>query len=292
MKSIALSAMLLMASAAQADLPKYYGYDWIDPWPNSPIAAYNVVKDHTNLNVVHSIAALNSSACVDGQCVLAIAAGQSSVYTDICPEQTTDAACSKVAYENIWNIISTVKAASNKPAAIYFIDEPFFEPALKDSNGYVPYRYSSYICTMNDAMNAYSIKLPIYTILADSQYKNPVYKEELTNGIPSTGCPTTIKSTLDWIGIDNYTWTTSQQLLSAYSSFDPTGKFKWVMVPAASYDVANEAYIAAFYKEAAQVANNFVYVMNFKYDSRMFGSGKQSGLNSKSFGMFIKNLHK
>lgn len=288
-----LGILFIVASSVKADLPKYYGYDWIDPWPNDVMVAYNSIKDHTNLNVVHSITSLNSSACSNNNCVLSISAGQSSVYTDICPDTSTDATCSSVAYVNIWNIISSVKKATNKPSAIYFIDEPFFEAALKDQNNvYVPYRYSSYVCTMNDAMTAYNIKLPIFTILSDNQYKTQAYKEELTNGMPATGCPTTVKSTLDWIGIDNYTWTTSQQIISAYSSFDPVGKWKWVMVVPSSYDVATEAQIAAFYKEAAEINNNFVYVMNFKYDGRMFGSGKQSELKSKSFGMFIKNLHK
>ena len=292
MKHLITATLLCLSSLAPAELPKYYGYDWIDPWPTSATVAYDVVKDHTNLNVVHSIKALNSRACAENNCVLNISAGQADVYTDICPNKTTDEACSNVGYVNIWNIVASIKQALNKPVAIYFIDEPFFEPALKSNNVYVPYRYSSYICTLNEAMAAYSLTLPVFTILSDSQYKNTAYKDELTNGIPSTGCPATIKSTLSWIGIDNYNWTTAQEVINAYKSFDPTNKFKWVLVPASSYDVATESYINNFYKEAAEIQQNFVYILNFRYDARMFGTGKQSEVKTKSFGTFIKNLRK
>ena len=283
---------LVLASASNADIPKYYGYDWIDPYPTTATVAYSNIKDHTNLNVVHTIAALNSSACNNGGCVLGISAGQSDVYVDICPNKTTDETCSAVGYGNIWNIISSVKAATNKPTAIYFIDEPFYEAALKSNNVYVTYRYSSYICTLNDAMSAYSLKIPIFTILAENQYRNPDYRSEINNGIPVTGCPATIKSTVDWIGIDNYTWTNKQQVIDAYNLLDPTKKFKWVMVPASSYDVANNAYMIGFYKEAAEIANNFVYIMNFKYDNRVVTGSGQLADTVRSFGMYIKNLHK
>jgi hypothetical protein len=64
------------------------------------------------------------------------------------------------------------------------------------------------------------------------------------------------------------------------------------MVPASSYDVANEAYMAGFYKEAAEIANNFVYIMNFKYDSRVVTGSGQLTDTVRSFGLYIKNLHK
>ena len=290
-KTIA-SMVALVALQANADIPKYYGYDWIDPYPASAVTAYTNVKDHTNLNVVHSITALNSSACDNGNCVLNISSGQSGVYTDICPNKTSDETCSSVAYANLWNIVSSIKQATNKPTAIYLIDEPFYEAALKSNNVYVPYRYSSYICTLNEALSAYNLRIPIFTILAENQYRNVDYRNEIVNGIPTTGCPATIKSTVDWIGIDNYTWTNKQQTLDAYNLLDPTKKFKWVLVPASTYDVANEAYMINFYKEAAEIANNFVYIMNFRYDSRVVAGNNQLSETTRSFGLYIKNLRK
>ena len=290
-KTIALVAMLL-ATQANADIPKYYGYDWIDPYPTSAVTAYNNIKDHTNLNVVHSIAALNSEACSSNTCVLNISAGQANVYTDICPNKVNDETCSAVGYANLWNIVSNIKQATNKPAAIYLIDEPFYEAALNSNNVYVPYRYSSYICTLNEALSAYNLKIPIFTILAENQYRNVDYRNEIVNGIPATGCPATIKSTVDWIGIDNYTWTSKQQVLDAYNYLDPTKKFKWVLVPASTYDVATDSYMIGFYKEAAEIANNFVYIMNFRYDSRVVTGNSQLSETTRSFGRYIKNLHK
>ena len=93
------------------------------------------------------------------------------------------------------------------------------------------------------------------------------------NGIPSTGCSVGVKSTVDWIGIDNYTWTTKQQLLSAYSTLDPQNKFRWVAVPVSTYDVANSDVMLSMYKEIAEIDNNFIYIMNFRYDSRVTGGG-------------------
>jgi hypothetical protein len=53
-----------------ADIPKYFGYDWIDPYPNTAMMVYDKVKSHTNLNIVHSFTSLGSSACADGKCAL------------------------------------------------------------------------------------------------------------------------------------------------------------------------------------------------------------------------------
>lgn len=293
MKAFLAGILLAISSVTLADIPKYYGYDWLDDnWNVIPTTRYNQVKEHTNLNVVHSITALNSKVCKNNTCALNVRAGHSDVYVDICPNKTSDSDCIKESYQNIWGIVNKISTAINKPSVVYLIDEPFYESALKQNNNYVQFRFASYVCTMNEALTAYGLSIPVMTILSDEQYKNSTYKNEILNGIPSTGCSAGVKSVVDWIGIDNYTWTNKQQVLEAYNYLDPTKKFKWVLVPASTYDVANEAYMIDFYKESAEIANNFVYIMNFRYDSRMFGSGKQSELNSKSFGMFIKNLHK
>ena len=291
-KTIA-SMVALVALQSNADIPKYYGYDWLDDnWNVVPTTRYNQVKEHTNLNVVHTITALNSEVCKNNTCALNVRAGHSDVYVDICPNKTSDSDCIKESYQNIWGIVNKISIAINKPSVIYLIDEPFYEAALKSNNVYVPYRYSSYICTLNEALSAYNLRIPIFTILAENQYRNVDYRNEIVNGIPTTGCPATSKSTVDWIGIDNYTWTNKQQTLDAYNLLDPTKKFKWVLVPASTYDVANEAYMINFYKEAAEIANNFVYIMNFRYDSRVVTGNSQLSETTRSFGRYIKNLRK
>lgn len=292
-KLITLTVLLsgiTLSGITLADIPKYYGYDWIDPYPTTAMTTFDKVKDHTNLNVVHSFTSLNSEACNNGKCVLNVSAGQSDVYVDICPNKQSDIECIKTSYQNIWSIVSKIKAAGNKPTAIYLIDEPFYEAALKNNNVYEPYRYSSYVCTFNEAMSAYGLSIPLFTVLADNQYKNPVFRSEILNGIPSTGCSVGIKSTLDWVGIDNYTWTTKQQVLDAYNTLDPQKKFKWVAVPASTYDVSTESAMTSMYKEFAEIGNNFIYIMNFRYDSRV-GNGNLSNA-LKGFGQYIKYLSK
>jgi len=284
--------LLLCSNVVFADIPKYFGYDWIDPYPNTAMMVYDKVKSHTNLNVVHSFASLDSNACANGKCALNVSAGHSDVYVDICPNKTSDVECIKTSYQNIWGIVSQIKTSTNKPSAIYLIDEPFYESALKNNGVYEPYRYSSYVCTFNEALSAYNMSIPLFTILADNQYKNTTFRNEIVNGIPSTGCSVGIKSTVDWIGIDNYTWTTKQQLLSAYSTLDPQKKFRWVAVPASTYDVANSDVMLSMYKEIAEIDNNFIYIMNFRYDSRVTGGGSDLDKAIKSFGEYIIHLRK
>lgn len=284
--------LTLVSNLAIADIPKYFGYDWIDPYPTNAVTNYTNVKDYTNLNVVHSFTALDSAACNSGKCVLNISAGQSDVYVDICPNKTSDVECVKSSYQNIWGIVSKVKSSVNKPTAIYLIDEPFYEPALKNNGVYEPFRFPSYVCTINEALSAYNLNIPVFTILADNQYKDVTFRNEIVNGIPTTGCSVGIKSTVDWIGIDNYNWTTKQQLLDAYNVLDPTKKFKWVAVPASTYDVSTSSRMINFYKELAEVDNNFTYIMNFRYDSRIVNSGSELDDVIRSFGQYIKHLSK
>jgi len=289
---IVLLSGIALSGITLADIPKYFGYDWIDPYPTTAMTTFDKVKDHTNLNVVHSFTSLNSEACNNGKCVLNVSAGQSDVYVDICPRKQSDSECVKTSYQNIWSIVSRVKTASNKPTAIYLIDEPFYAPALKNNGVYEPFRFPSYVCTINEALSAYNLNIPVFTILADNQYKDTTFHNEIVNGIPTTGCSVGVKSTVDWIGIDNYNWTTKQQLLDAYNFLDHTKKFKWVAVPASTYDVSTSSRMANFYKELAEVDNNFIYIMNFRYDSKIVNSGGEVDVVIRSFGQYIKHLSK
>ena len=36
--------LLLCSSVVFADIPKYFGYDWIDPYPNTAMTVYDKVK--------------------------------------------------------------------------------------------------------------------------------------------------------------------------------------------------------------------------------------------------------
>lgn len=290
-KTIA-SMVALVALQANADIPKYYGYDWLDDnWNVVPTTRYNQVKEHTNLNVVHTITALNSEVCKNNTCALNVRAGHSDVYVDICPNKTSDSDCIKESYQNIWGIVNKISTATNKPSVIYLLDEPFYESALKQNNSYVQFRFASYVCTMNEALAAYGLSIPIMTILSDEQYKNPAYKSEILNGIPSTGCSAGVKSTVDWIGIDNYTWTTSSQIVTAYNTLDPSKKFKWVLAVPSSYFVGTKSQMLLQHKSYASIMDNVVYVMGFKWDGEVL-TDNELGKSLKSYGSFIKHLSK
>ncbi|WP_205300821.1 hypothetical protein [Oleiagrimonas citrea] len=226
---------------------KFYGYDWLDYYQftqpaMNPSSAKNAIYttgfSKTNLNVVHRTETLDDSACASGTCALGINAGSGttsgSLWTDICPGAINDQQCTSLgSWQNIWNIVATIKQATYKPSAIYFIDEPFDNKALQENGNYVSYRYPSYICTLREAMQHYGLNIPVFTVLSYNQAHTAKYVGEIQNQMPSTGCPTTYNSRPDWIGIDNYHWSDSD-MWSTYTYVAPPSNpssQKWVMVP-------------------------------------------------------------
>jgi hypothetical protein len=229
---------------------------------------------NTNMNVVHTIEDLNSAACSNHRCALHIAAGQfaANSWLDICPNfnpapvppdktpppELTATQCTSLGpWTNIWNIVSKIPTGSNRPVAIYFIDEPSIRRALQDaSKHYVKWQYAAYVCTLRQALSAYQLSsIKIFTILNFSALGPDNTQNNITNEIrhqmPSAGCPAQVNSRPDWIGIDNYDWkvtggaTDTSAIYAAYSTYFPppppnvTPTYPlWVLVPPAAFDAA------------------------------------------------------
>jgi hypothetical protein len=252
-----LGALTLVATVSQAAGPnpnlKYYGYAWIDGDNVSTDAALTDLSaggpNKTNMNVVNTVAHLNSSACSSKHCALGISAGVNPTWANICPSATSNAACqAQNSWQNIWTIAGQIKGALNTPAAIYFIDEPSKNKALQDSAGhYVPWQYASYVCTLRQALAANALStIKVFTVLATGELPlpgvpdDPAYVvKEIRNQMPSSGCPTTVRSTPDWIGIDNYGqpgYNDINAIHARYNNYFPPGGASmpaWVLVPPA-----------------------------------------------------------
>lgn len=278
---------LMHSTMANAKI-KYYGYDWLDYYQYSNPAfsatdALNAIYDAgfstTNLNVVHSIKNLNLPVCADGKCALNIQAGSGSSdgspLIDICPGAETNSACQAVgSWKNIWKISQDIANATNRPSAIYFIDEPFDVPALQTNKVYDAYQYASYVCTLRQAMKNYGISIPIYTVLSYRHSQTQAYLNEIQNGAPTTACPAVDKSTPDWVGVDNYNWSVSD-IWETYNRVAPlTNKEspKWVLVPpsTASLGLNDEklsAQIKLYRNFIRQYPNTpVIYIMNWRFD--------------------------
>ena len=226
---------------------RYYGYDWLDSElaGRDPNAALNAISidgfSRTNLNVVHTIKSLNSEACAQGRCALGVQAGSSGdVWLDICPGTSSNADCqASGSWSRIWSIVQQISTAINKPSAIYFIDEPFDNHALADNGVYVRYQYSSYVCTLREALHHYGFDVPIYTVLSYNQARTASYVSEIQNQMPSSGCPSGVRSNPDWIGVDNYNWS-GTDMWRTYSSLAPQinpSSPKWILVPPATSEL-------------------------------------------------------
>ncbi|MGN7971956.1 hypothetical protein [Serratia sp. 22264] len=275
------------ASAAGPNVNiKYYGYDWLDFYENaSPsynaTAALNAISDvgfsTTNLNVVHSIKSLSLPICAQGQCVLNVQAGSGSVagspFVDICPGATNDSSCQAVgSWANIWRIVQEISKATYRPGAIYFIDEPFDVPALQTGDKYVPYQYSSYLCTLRQAMKNYGLAVPVYTVLSYRHTHIPEYVNEIQKGAPTTACPGDVNSKPDWIGVDNYNWSVSD-MWETYNRLAPTNNSqKWVLVPPSSASLGlNDEQLHTQIQLYWDFINQYpkapvVYIMNWRFD--------------------------
>lgn len=244
MKSkILIGAFMVISNLCCASSPnhnvKYYGYDWIDAPAMNADDALNAISttgfSETNLNVVHTLSALELAACSSARCALSIQAGTGgSFWADICPGATTNEECqSRGSWSNIWHIVNGIKQASSQPSAIYFIDEPFNNLALKSDGVYVKYQYSSYVCTLRQAMVAYGLDIPVFTILSYGSAHSLGYVSEIQHQMPSSGCPVAYRSMPDWVGVDNYHWTESD-MWAVYNFVAPTSNWespKWVLVP-------------------------------------------------------------
>jgi hypothetical protein len=292
MKYLSIALIWLVSSFAYSSVInsniKYYGYDWLDFYENTTPAfsatnAFNAISgvgfSTTNLNVVHSIKNLSLPNCAGGKCVLNIQAGSGSTtftpYVDICPGAASNSSCQAAgSWKNIWKIIQDVSNAPNKPAALYFIDEPFDVPALQTNQVYDAYQYASYICTVRQAMKNYGLSIPIYTILSYRHTQTPSYLNEIKMGAPATACPAIDKSTPDWIGVDNYNWSVAD-MWETYNRVAPQSNKespKWVLVPpsTASLGLNDEklyTQISLYWNFINQYPNApIIYIMNWRFD--------------------------
>lgn len=314
-KAILLASMLfsttVFAGGPNSNI-KYYGYDWLDGDQNytavdalSAISSKGAGFSRTNLNVVHNIANLNSSVCSLNSCVVSITAGdghcsasnddpvacQSTAtygnWLDICPGALTDSQCrERGSWGRIWNIAFSLASAKNRPLAIYFIDEPFDKYALRRDGKYgpyEPYQYASYLCTLRQAMKAYGLNVPVYTVLSQLQAETQAFVSEIQLGAPITGCPAADKSTPDWIGIDNYNsdpekmWRTYEKVAPSTNPNSP----KWVLVPPATkkwidqgkedFSIHTDDQIHAQIQSHWDFLNQHptapvIYIMNWRFD--------------------------
>lgn len=249
-KYMAAATLLILSPAAVAAGPgdvRYFGFDWMDAYDGvSVLTKKSNINNttRTNMNVVYTLAGLNSSACNNRTCAAGFTIGDNEYYDiNICPGAMNHDECiQQNSYGKIWQLVGQIKAAQNEPAAIYFIDEPYLARALKTppTNGiqsYVAWQYPSYVCTLREAMAAHGVNWPVYSIMHYGTIGNQVATNELNNQMPLNGCKNGQKSTLDWVGIDRYTWTSAADVYNAYNSLIPANNakgIKWVMVPPAS----------------------------------------------------------
>lgn len=258
---LAVGQSLVLAAGPNRNV-RFFGYDWIDyERTNESVArtaavdGLQVVRSNgpaaTNLNIVRTLNSLNSSACSNSSCGLGVSAGEGqdlfepgNMKFDICAGATNYDQCvaGGNVWGNIWNITAKIASAVNRPAAIYFIDEPTIQPALKSLSGnYVPWSYASFVCTFRDAMAANSINIPIFTVLATSALPGPsrdpdhpdFIVREMRNQMPLGGCQSGRRSMPDAIGIDNYDWVNASTIYDTYNRYFPSGGTSpmWVLVP-------------------------------------------------------------
>ncbi|WP_155420300.1 hypothetical protein [Burkholderia cepacia] len=296
MAMLALTWCVLAKAGGTAGV-QYYGYDWLDGINGTSVeTALNDITtmpntgtsgSRTNMNVVHTIDSLNSAACTNKRCAVGVSAGSNAVWLDICPDRTSNSDCTGAnSWSNIWNIVNRIAHAANAPAAIYFIDEPFNNSALQSNGQYVAWQYPSYVCTLRQAMAANNLNVPVYTILTTSSAANPADINEIRTQMPVTGCATPTSSRLDWVGIDNYTWTSSDQIYNAYNNVAPATdpqSPKWIIVPPTSLtvlpspptDAAIKNHIQPYWDVLFAYPNApIIGVMNFRFDPEVIATSK------------------
>ncbi|EPK4542161.1 hypothetical protein M1I87_002333, partial [Serratia marcescens] len=291
LKRFALLCWCLFGANALAAGPnaniKYYGYDWLDFYETatpsfSATEALKAITDTgfsmTNLNVVHTMASLNLPVCAGGTCAVNIQAGSGAVsgspFIDICPGAVSNSSCRAAGSWNaIWTVVKKIAEAKYKPGAIYFIDEPFDVPALQTAGKYDAYQYSSYVCTLRQAMQQYGVAIPVYTILSYRHANDAEWIREIQQGAPATACPANVKSTPDWVGVDNYNWSVAD-MWSTYNRLAPISAAgqKWVLVPPSTASLGmNDQQLHAQIQLYWDFINRYptapvVYIMNWRFD--------------------------
>lgn len=288
------------------------GFDWIDfSYPLSGIHEedqdlLNRIQQKTKMNIVRSLESLNSDFCLNKECAVGISAGQGSAGFDVCPGANDSTHCEQSSWQNIWKIVSQIKSAKNLPASIYFIDEPFYVPALgvpietltaSESilqNRYIlpdgkvyQYRhliFSSYVCTLREAMAANGFSVPIFTVLAMGQLQVSNFVKEIQGHVPTQSKCQGRAGMVDWVGIDNYDWSNVNEIISTYNSvsFGSVAPLKWVLVPPAlpnlsSMGILNDqkmkSQLCAYYHVASKYAEYIPAMMFFRFDSQFMKTG-------------------
>lgn len=275
------------------------GFDWFEfygmPTDKNEI---DTLKISTNMNIAHSFAALESPICANKTCAITISAGQLGQAFDICPGAPNHNACLKMnSWGNIWSLVAQIKGAKNQPVAIYFIDEPFFVDALMNGGKYAQYAYPSYVCTLRQAMEAHGVNLPIYTVLALGQSRDPEMVKEIQGKYPTSAACAGAKSRVDVIGVDYYDWLTPAEIEAEYQTVVGDTGMKWLLVPPATLmatpagnlytDDELSARICAYYKTGARRPSEVVAYMFFRYspeilNGRPLDNGSGPKIYSKS----------
>jgi hypothetical protein len=208
------------------------------------------------------------------------------------------------AWRNIWKIVKAVKSASNQPKAIYFLDEPFdttiaLSDWKRDRDGkrvrkYVPWQFPSYVCTLRQAMAYTGLNAPVFTILTLRSSSNLSHQNEIRSQMPTSGC-SGAKSTLDWVGIDYYPWSSPTDIYNAYNALVPADNRsmpKWILVPPASgiftgktlTDAQLHSSIKAYWHLLFMYPNApVIAVMNFRFDPAVMATSnypKSAGILS------------
>jgi hypothetical protein len=256
----------------------------------------------TNFNVVHTFDSLQNAAnCTNNRCVISISAGAfpsslagsagamgaaSSVELnqfDICPEAVNSDQCTSgnrvspiaskpTSYQKIWSIAQSLQSLpiDRLPAAVYFLDEPSLNPALRNNNAYVAWQYANYVCTLKQALLSYNLRngsgnlIPIFTIIAKSELYG-VGNISLDLTTPIQHC-VGINSRPDWVGIDHYDWNYTSQtvndasaIYSLYTQIFPpnlSGMPKWMLVP-----LSNSQYKSLMFCQSSNCPNGQTKVL-------------------------------
>lgn len=310
---ISLLGMFLCLGAFAGPNPStmYFGWDWISP-DNTPMEIPIRILNSsgpasTNLNIVHHIDSLNSPQCANEKCAFSIGiADNTHTRFNICPGATNYTECmNQNPWANIWNAVDKIARANNRPAAIYFLDEPSIHraaqelPSIFRVNGqYVQWTYSSFVCTLREAMQAYKVNYPVFTILAMGELGGQdSIVHEINNQMPQSGCPSGVRSMPDAIGIDNYYWRTeagvcsdSNTIYQIYNQYFPRGGNRpmWVLVPPGSLfidgyeeitDQAFRDHVQVYWDVMAEYPNAPITgVMAFRFDQRVMDINSQRKL--------------
>lgn len=270
---VSLFALSVLSCPAYSSGLIRVGFDWFDAGGVPAFTDMTNVYGYTSMNVVHTLAALNSPACANYSCAIGVSAGSNEAYLNICPGAASDTECMNMnSYQNIWSLVNDLKNANNQPSAIYFIDEPFDNQALGNGGAYTNYRYPSYVCTLHDAMDAYGVSYPVFTILSYRQATQvPQFINEIRNGLPPQSTCGSGVSKLDWVGIDNYSWTESSDIVNTYRGLLASTGIRWVVVPPAFEGLINPSpsdstwsSIIASYQDAADQGDTAA-IMYFRY---------------------------